>query len=131
MDGKLTMPERMNEVYKYALSRGKAENKQSFAELMGVTNVTLSRFLTGRAEPARKTLEIMNERMGGCFNIQWLILGTGEMLSNGQETDDMPLGQESIITAFNRLMDEMQESRRAKDAQIDRLLSIIEKMQAK
>lgn len=136
MDKKMTMPERINEVYKYAIACGKAKNKQQFAEKVGITNVTLSRFLTGKKEPSAKTLEQINERFGRVFNKEWLLVGVGDMLSSQSaavlpEPTEPPIGQEPISSAISMLITEMRESRIAKDEQIDRLLTIIENMQNK
>ena len=127
MERKLaTMPERINEIYRYAIAIGKVSTKQEFAELVGINNVTLSRFLNGKTEPSKKTIQSINEAIGSPFNEAWLLTGEGEMMADGTSVN--PNTQTSDIRL---LITEMRESRIEKDKQIDRLLCIIENMQPK
>ena len=120
------MRARMNEMYKYAIATGKASSKSDFAELAGVTQETMSRFFSGVREPSKKTLAAINRELGMPFKDEWLLLGTGAMLV--QQTQAAVAQQPSDIQL---LVTEMRESRIEKDKQIDRLLTIIENMQAK
>lgn len=118
----ITLQERVSEMYKHAISSGFASSKGEFAEKVGVTNVTLSRFLNGKQEPSLKTLQAINVAMGHPFSDEWLFYGTGSMT----DTDDnMPRGDRTI----EMLIEELRAQREAKDSQIDRLLGIIEQMQ--
>lgn len=121
-----TMPERIMEMYKYAIAAGKASSKQSFAELAGITREVLSRYLNGKAEPSRKTLALLNSALGNPFNEDWLLTGSGEPLAVDKVRSIQKDGN-----AIEMLITEMRESRIAKDEQIARLLCIIEKMQDK
>ena len=120
------MQARMNEMYKYAISTGKVSSKSDFAELAGVSREMLSRYFAGVREPSKKTLDAINRSLGMPFNEQWLLLGTGDMIvkHSPSEVDQRPSDIQLLIT-------EMRESRIEKDKQIDRLLCIIENMQAK
>ena len=120
------MPERINEIYRYAIANGRVSSKQEFADLVGVNNVTMSRFLSGKKEPSKKTLEAINAALGDPFNEAWLLAGSGDMLAHA--TTFAPIQHQSDIEL---LVTEMRESRIEKDKQIDRLLCIIENMQAK
>lgn len=124
MDKITPMHERINEMYKYAFSAGIVSSKQEFAEKAGVTREMLSRYISGKAEPSKKTLSFINDVIGKPFNEQWLLLGTGEMMADGTHIN--PNTQPSDIRL---LITEMREQRIAKDSQIDRLLNIIEQMQ--
>lgn len=132
--------ERINLMYRYAVSKGLVKSKTEFAELLNVTQATMSRFLSGKNEPADFTLRKFNARMGHVFNETWLLVGKGEMLASKQSTDPItpqpqpstptePVGCEAFSSAIHELIVEMRESRIAKDEQIDRLLTIIENMQ--
>lgn len=122
----VTMQERINEMYKYAFSAGMVASKTDFADKVGIAFATISRYLNGKMEPSKKVLAQMNAALGFPFNEQWLLVGTGEMMSDGTSVN--PNTQSSDIRL---LITEMRESRQAKDEQIDRLLRIIENMQAK
>lgn len=133
METKISIEERVKELYKYAIARGKVSSKQEFADLVGITNVTLSRFLNGKKEPSKKTIEQINNALGNPFDNDWLITGKGEMMSSAPTqptpTPTEPVGCEAFSSAIHELIVEMRESRIAKDEQIDRLLTIIENMQ--
>lgn len=122
-NGNSTLCERVSEMYKFAISEGFAASKSEFAEKCGVTNVTLSRYLNGKQEPALKTLQSMNVAMGCPFNDEWLFYGKGDMVS--KKTMPNVASEDGLAM----LVQEMRETRLAKDNQIDRLLRIIEKMQ--
>lgn len=123
---KTTMSERINEIFKYAIASGKASNRQDLAEKCGITNVTLSRFLNGKTEPSKKTLLQMNDAIGKPFNEDWLLTGSGDPRSQAP----LPITPQTPST-IDMLIQELREQRIAKDEQIDRLLTIIENMQAK
>ena len=132
------LTERVNLMYKYALQKGLVSSKSEFSDFLGVKQPTLSRFLCGKKEPSTPTLRKFNDRFGGAFREEWLILGKGQMLKeDGDLTPsarepkpvDPPIGQEPLSSAFAMLVTEMRESRIAKDEQIDRLHTIIEQMQ--
>ena len=126
MEQKLTMQERINEMYKYAFSTGNVASKSDFADKVGISREILSRYIAGKTEPSQKTLAAINRAIGSPFNEQWLFLGTGEMMADGTSVN--PNTQPSELRL---LITEMRESRIEKDKQIDRLLCIIENMQAK
>ena len=126
MDEKLTMQERINEMYKYAFSTGNVSSKSEFADKVGISREILSKYFAGKTEPSQKTIVAINRAFGSPFNEQWLLLGTGEMMADGTSVN--PNTKPSEIRL---LITEMRESRQAKDEQIDRLLRIIENMQAK
>lgn len=121
MEQNSTMQERITQMYKYAYSSEKVKSKQDFAEKAGITRELLSRFFSGKAEPSRKTLAAINSALGSPFNEAWMLTGEGEMMA----TTTTPASGDSI----HLLITEMREQRIAKDAQIDRLLNIIEQMQ--
>ena len=126
MEQNFTMQDRINEMYKYAFATGKVASKQAFAELGGISREALSRFLTGKTEPSRKTLTAINTALGSPFNEQWMVFGTGDMLATAA-----PSAPTTHQTELQMLIQEMRESRIAKDEQIDKLLNIIANMQTK
>lgn len=126
------MATRINELYKYSIATGMASNRQEFADVIGITNVTLSRFLNGKKEPSSKTLEQMNNALGAPFNIEWLVYGTGEMLgtSKPQPMGAAP-GDGGESESIKLLIIEMRAQRESRDGQINELLSIIKELTSK
>lgn len=118
-----TMQERITQMYKYAYSAEKVSSKQEFAEKAGVTREMVSRLFSGKSEPSRKTLAAINASLGNPFNEAWMLTGEGDML--------VPEAPTPTSDTMKMLITEMRDSRIAKDEQIDRLLRIIENMQAK
>jgi transcriptional regulator with XRE-family HTH domain len=123
-----TMSERIQEIFKYAIASGRASSRMDLAEKCGITNVSLSRFLNGKAEPSKKTLLQMNDAIGKPFEEVWLLTGAGEKMASHQEP---PIGDATITDAIVMLIQEMRESRIARDGQINRLLTLIEGLQIK
>lgn len=123
-----TMSERIQEIFKYAIASGRASSRMDLAEKCGITNVSLSRFLNGKAEPSKKTLLQMNDAIGKPFEEVWLLTGAGEKMASRQEP---PIGDATITDAIVMLIQEMRESRIARDEQINRLLTLMEGLQIK
>ena len=135
----IKLTERIKSMYRFAVQKGFVNSKTEFAEFLGITPQTFSRFLNGAKEPPANTLRKFNAKFGGAFSEEWLLLGRGEMLAaNADETPtpmakpepkEQPFGDQPISSAFAMLITEMRESRIAKDEQIERLLTIIENIQ--
>lgn len=120
-----TSAERINEMLKFAIANDLASSKADFAALLDIKPETLSRFLSGKREPPKNAWSAYNAKLGNQFNEDWLLTGIGE-----PRHDVLPITPQTPST-IDMLIKELREQRIAKDEQIDRLLSIIEKMQAK
>lgn len=121
---KKTSSERVSEMLHYSINAHLASSKAEFAALLDITPETLSRFLSGKREPPANSWRAFNAKLGKAFNEDWLLTGQGEMMSQHLTSFDMP----SSPSTIDMLILEMRESRKAKDDQIDRLLTIIERM---
>lgn len=120
-----TPAERVSEMLHYSINAHLASSKAEFAALLEITPETLSRFLSGKREPPANAWKAYNTKIGNAFNEDWLLTGQGEMMSDHLTPLDIP----SSPSTIDMLILEMREARKAKDDQIDRLLTIIEKMQ--
>lgn len=130
------LTERVNSMYKHAIASGLVSSKTEFAEVTKIQPATLSRFLSGRKEPSRKTVEQMNKALGTPYRVEWLLFGTGEpyAVSDGvqpiQPTKEPPIG-DAPLSAITMLVDEMRAQRESRDAQINELLTIINNLTSK
>ena len=132
---KMTTSERISEMLKYALVNGIINNKGEFADYIGLSPATLSRYLSGKKIPSDATLRRINETFGNVFSDEWVFLGTGVMIDNhGTVTGE--IRESSVQNGNNNHMGiptKKFESEKdwfalvaEKDKQIDRLLTIIE-----
>ncbi len=136
----LSIAERVNELYKFAIVHNLATDKQTFSQLIGISASTLSRFLSGKKEPSKQTLLKINESCGGAFNPEWLVSGNGEMMIAGRDNYGTHTGhirEDAVVQTGNNnqtgIPPKKFESEKEwfalvaeKDKQIDRLLTIIE-----
>lgn len=147
MDNKLKA---LHELYNYAVSHNLCANKKEFAELVGVANSNLSKaFGSDEKYLTDKFITRVNTALGDIFNPAWLLYGEGDMLCSGntQSADNAsaPVCQNNgnnvtqnagaPSATIDALIEEMKAQRisheklqEASNTQIDRLLSIIEKI---
>lgn len=129
-NGKRTPAERMNEMFRFAIANHLASSKSDFAELLEIAPETLSRYLSGKKEPPANTWKAFNFKLGKPFNDDWLLTGSGEMMSRNLTTSqDQPIGDPTITEAIMLLLKEMRESRIARDEQFNRILTMMENLQ--
>lgn len=127
-----TIAQRLDAAVQAAIVRGVAANKKQFAELIGIRPELLSRYLSGATPPPASTLARVNSVCGDIFSPDWLLLGTGDMFVRS----DGNVNNVRNATVNNGIPAKKFENEREwfvlvseKDKQIDRLLTIIEKMQ--
>ena len=130
-DKKKTPPERMNEMFRFAIANHLASSKSDFAVLLDIAPQTLSRYLSGKKEPPMNTWKAFNVKLGKPFNDEWLVTGRGEMFKNLTSKQEQPTGEASLTEPIMMLLTEMRESRIARDEQMNRILTLMENLQTK
>lgn len=96
-----TRNDRLEMVYKYAVSTKMCKNKKTFAELIGVRDSTLSKALGGDPKYLSDVFFIrVNSALDNVFNTDWLLTGNGEMLNgnNGSTGDSIHHNSGNVAT---------------------------------
>lgn len=132
MEERKTAAERLDAAINVAIVRGIVTNKKQFAQLLNIRPELLSRYTTGAKEVPPQMLSRVNNVTGGIFSPDWLLFGEGDMLAagdgsvqnvtNSHVNNGVPAKNFENEKGWFTLVAE-------KDKQIDRLLSIIERMQ--
>lgn len=109
--------ERFHRAYEYLRGTGRVHTQTDLAKEMGSSRSNTSAAYNG--DPKFLTdnfLRRFNDAFGGIFNLQWLILGEGEMLKDEEEEIEF---EQSETLRFLSLLEK-------KDEQIDRLIALLE-----
>lgn len=107
--------DRLDTMYRYALTRELCKNKGNFAELIGVTNSTLSKAFSGEEKYLSDAFLIrVNNALNNVFSLDWVLYGTGEMLKESAgaaesrtlaeeqpQADSLPLIPIDAVAGFN------------------------------
>lgn len=132
--------ERFNEAFRFLRGKGFVQTQKDVAEKMGSTAPNVSSALKGvESVLTENFLRRFNSAFDGVFSDDWLISGEGEMLSplisqtvTGDGNTSVAGNGNHVNTTADALIAEIAAQRRVTEkaqAQIDRLLSVIEKMQ--
>lgn len=106
--------ERLRKAYEYLRFKGIIHTQKDVADKMQATAPNVSSALKGDSKFLTDSfLRRFNEAFGELFNYQWLILGEGNMLKDGNDEEETPVQSET--SRFLSLLEK-------KDEQIDRLL---------
>ena len=106
--------DRFNKAYEYLKNRGMVHTQKELAAKMQSTAPHDTLAMKGESKYLTDNfLRRFNEAFGELFNYQWLILGEGNMLKDGNEEEETPVQSET--SRFLSLLEK-------KDEQIDRLL---------
>lgn len=124
--------DRFNKAYEYLKNRGMVHTQKELAAKMQATAPHVSLAMKGESKYLTDNfLRRFNDTFDSIFNLQWLILGEGDMLKEGEEEYVEPVTQDQTVL---RLIDELSAQRMMtekelgkKNEQIDRLLSLLEK----
>lgn len=124
--------DRFNKAYEYLKNRGMLHTQKELAAKMKATAPHVSLAMKGESKYLTDNfLRRFNDTFDSIFNLQWLILGEGDMLKEGEEEYVEPVTQDQTVL---RLIDELSAQRMMtekelgkKNEQIDRLLSLLEK----
>ena len=77
--------DRLDTMYRYAIANELCKNKGNFAELIGVTNSTLSKAFSGEEKYLSDAFLIrVNNALNNVFSVDWLLYGTLPMLKEKQ-----------------------------------------------
>ena len=109
--------ERFKEAYEYLRFRGMIHTQKDLAEKMRSTPPHVSLAMKGESRYLTDNfLRRFNETFDSIFNLQWLLLGEGDML---KEEEDEAAFEQSETSRFLSLLEK-------KDEQIDRLIALLE-----
>lgn len=106
--------ERFKKAYEYLRFNGFTQSQKDLADRMQATAPNVSKAMKGVENVLTDSfLRRFNDAFGNVFSLQWLILGEGNMLKDGNEEEETPVQSET--SRFLSLLEK-------KDEQIDRLL---------
>ena len=126
--------ERFVAAYDVLRHRGLAFKHQDVADKMGASRPNVSAAMNGDEKNLTdKFLKRFNDAYGGLFNDEWLLTGKGEMLRPiiSQTVNGAGNNSVNVNSDLSKALEEIAAQRRVTEKaqeQIDRLLSIIEKM---
>ena len=128
----MTDLERLNEALKVVFLRMGIYKKADMAEYLGYKSPYFSRIINGKEKMSDSFLKTISEKLH--INIQWITTGEGDMTSENRVVQQNQSGDNingHSVTVNKTETDSFIELLKKKDEQIDRLLSIIEKLNQK
>lgn len=130
--------ERFKKSYEYLRSKGRIHTQKDAAEKMKTTQQNMSAALKGNEKVLTDNFIIrFCAAFEGLINSEWLLTGEGSMLIGDITGDNNAIGHGASVSNSNdskiveKLLDEISEQRKLvseSQRQVDRLLSIVEKM---
>lgn len=128
----MTDLERLNEALKVVFLRMGIYKKADMAEYLGYKSPYFSGIINGKEKMSDSFLKTISEKLH--INIQWITTGEGDMTSENRVVQQNQSGDNingHSVTVNKTETDSFIELLKKKDEQIDRLLSIIEKLSQK
>lgn len=128
----MTDLERLNKALKVAFLRIGIYKKAEMAEYLGYKNPYFSGIINGKEKMSDRFLKTISEKLH--INTQWITTGKGDMISENRVVQQNQSGDNingHSVTVNKTETDSFIELLKRKDEQIDRLLSIIEKLNQK
>ena len=128
----MTDLERLNEALKVVFLRMGIYKKADMAEYLGYKSPYFSGIINGKEKMSDSFLKTISEKLH--INIQWITTGEGDMTSENRVVQQNQSGDNingHSVTVNKTETDSFIEHLKKKDEQIDRLLSIIEKLNQK
>ncbi len=128
----MTDLERLNEALKVVFLRMGIYKKADMAEYLGYKSPYFSGIINGKEKMSDSFLKTISEKLH--INIQWITTGEGDMTSENRVVQQNQSGDNingHSVTVNKTETDSFIELLKKKDEQIDRLLSIIEKLNQK
>lgn len=110
-------------------------SQKEIADAMGVSPAYINSIFTGKRNLGKNNAEKLQEKFG--LSASWLLTGEGSMLIGDISGDSNAIGHGASVSNSNdskiveKLLDEISEQRKLvseSQRQVDRLLSIVEKM---
>lgn len=130
--------ERFEKSYEYLRSKGRIHTQKDAAEKMKTTQQNMSAALKGNEKVLTDNFIIrFCAAFDGAINSDWLLTGEGSMLVGDVSGDNNAIGHGASVThsdccnIVDKFLGELAEQRKLvseSQRQVDRLLSIIEKM---
>lgn len=124
--------ERLNEALKVVFLRMGIYKKADMAEFLGYKSPYFSGIINGKEKMSDSFLKTISDKLH--INIQWITTGEGDMTSENRVVQQNQSGDNingHSVTVNKTETDSFIELLKKKDEQIDRLLSIIEKLNQK
>jgi hypothetical protein len=128
----MTDLERLNEALKVVFLRMGIYKKADMAEFLGYKSPYFSGIINGKEKMSDSFLKTISDKLH--INIQWITTGEGDMTSENRVVQQNQSGDNingHSVTVNKTETDSFIELLKKKDEQIDRLLSIIEKLNQK
>lgn len=128
----MTDLERLNEALKVVFLRMGIYKKADMAEFLGYKSPYFSGIINGKEKMSNSFLRTISDKLH--INIQWITTGEGDMTSENRVVQQNQSGDNingHSVTVNKTETDSFIELLKKKDEQIDRLLSIIEKLNQK
>ena len=128
----MTDLERLNEALKVVFLRMGIYKKADMAEFLGYKSPYFSGIINGKEKMSGSFLRTISDKLH--INIQWITTGEGDMTSENRVVQQNQSGDNingHSVTVNKTETDSFIELLKKKDEQIDRLLSIIEKLNQK
>lgn len=128
----MTDLERLNEALKVVFLRMGIYKKADMAEFLGYKSPYFSGIINGKEKMSDSFLKTISDKLH--INIQWITTGEGDMTSENRVVQQNQSGDNingHSVTVNKTETDSFIELLKKKDEQIDRLLTIIEKLNQK
>lgn len=120
--------DRFKKAFDYLKSRGMIHTQKDLAERVEATTPHVSLAMKGDSRYLTDNfVRRFNDAFGSIFNLQWLLLGEGEMLKENDDDFEQPLTQDQTVL---RLIDELSAQRKMTETALEqnsRLITLLEK----
>ena len=133
---------RINQAYRWLIWLGEVDDKLSFAQRLGKERANITNILNGKMGASDRFCGLILASFPGIFNRDWLLDGTGDMLTtaNGLPTfpvvgsvadveSDTPDQRQSIIDLYAGLIKESEAFRREIKDELAEVRSLREELQ--
>jgi hypothetical protein len=133
---------RINQAYRWLIWLGEVDDKLSFAQRLGKERANITNILNGKMGASDRFCGLILASFPGIFNRDWLLDGTGDMLTtaNGLPTfpvvgsvadveSDTPHQRQSIIDLYAGLIKESEAFRREIKDELAEVRSLREELQ--
>jgi hypothetical protein len=133
---------RINQAYRWLIWLGEVDDKLSFAQRLGKERANITNILNGKMGASDRFCGLILASFPGIFNRDWLLDGTGDMLTtaNGLPTfpvvssvsdveSDTPDQRQSIIDLYAGLIKESEAFRREIKDELSEVRSLRKELQ--
>lgn len=132
MDNGNQLQIRLTEAFVW-LRRNKELKQKDIAQLMGITESTISRNIKSSAERVNKDFIIeLNNAVGNIFNLDYIINGNGDLLSSKNtqtQTEHRPIADDALTLAA-RLIESTEHLRQELHAELEEIRELKQQLAA-